>query len=70
MAFALAAKAGWAEEPRRRMAAGLAEELAMVGRAADAATLTLQYLQNVDSAGEGGLGRGRPRGSQFLGGRG
>ncbi len=53
MAFALAAKAGWPAEQQRRMAAGLVEELATVGRAADAAALTLQYLEDVDSAGGG-----------------
>lgn len=56
MCFALAAKAGWSAEQQQRLASGLAEELAEVGRAADAASLTLEYLRNVDSAGE-------PRGS-------
>lgn len=51
MTFALAAKAGWPAEQQQRMAAGLVEDLAAMGRAADAAALTLQYLQNVDSAG-------------------
>lgn len=55
MAFALAAKAGWPAQQQQRMAAGLAEELAAMGRAADAATLTLQYLADVDSAGAAGL---------------
>ncbi|KAL4852847.1 Elongator complex protein 1 [Chlorella vulgaris] len=50
MCFALAAKAGWSAEQQRKLAAGLADELAAIGRAADAAELTLQYLQNVDTA--------------------
>lgn len=51
MCFTLAARAGWAPEQQRKLAADLAEELAVVGRAADAAAVTVQYLQDVDSAG-------------------
>lgn len=50
MAFALAAKQGWEAPRRRALAEGLAEELAAQGRAADAAALTLEHLQDVDSA--------------------
>ena len=53
MCFALASKAGWGAEARRRLAAELADELAAAGRAADAAQLTLEYLHNVDTAGGG-----------------
>jgi hypothetical protein len=59
MCFALAAKAGWSAEQQRKLAAGLADELAAIGRAADAAELTLQYLQNVDTAGDTGWRAGR-----------
>lgn len=51
MCFALAAKAGWAPEQQRRLAVGLAEELAVQGRALEAAQLTLQHLGDTDSAG-------------------
>lgn len=53
MCFALAAKAGWAPEQQRRLAAGLAEELAVQGRALEAAQLTVQHLGDTDSAGAG-----------------
>ena len=53
MAFALASKAGWGAEQLRRMATGLVDDLASGGRAAEAAALSLEYLQNVDSAGGG-----------------
>ncbi len=55
MCFALAAKAGWTLEQQRRLAAELADELAATARAAEAAEITLHYLQNVDSAGGGTL---------------
>ena len=58
--FALAAKAGWDTEQRRRLAAALADELAAAGRAADAAAVLLEYLHNVDSAGGGLLPLAEP----------
>ena len=57
MAFALASKAGWGAEQLRRMATGLVDDLASTGRAAEAVALSLEYLQNVDSAGGGKGGR-------------
>lgn len=62
MCFALAAKAGWPPEQQRRLAAGLAEELAVQGRALEAAQLTLQHLGDTDSA--GAAGRGGRRGAR------
>lgn len=58
MCLALAARAGWPRQQQQQLAGGLAEELAAVGRAAEAAALTLEYLGNVDSAGGDGVGRG------------
>lgn len=51
MCFALAARAGWPADRLRRLASGLADELSAVGRGAEAAAITLEYLSNVDSAG-------------------
>lgn len=50
--FALAARAGWSADQHRRLAAGLADELSAIGRGAEAAAISLEYLKNVDSAGE------------------
>ncbi|KAL4420046.1 hypothetical protein ABPG77_007485 [Micractinium sp. CCAP 211/92] len=50
MCFALAARAGWSADQHRRLAAGLADELSAIGRGAEAAAISLEYLKNVDSA--------------------
>lgn len=56
MCFALASRAGWPADQQRRLAAGLADELSAIGRGAEAAAISLEYLKNVDSAGAGRQG--------------